>query len=478
MSVRILVDTRERPVLRQKLTVLAADVAPDPGLVAQLEKIAELPFVEAILALPDMHQKGKAESPSSVAITMRDTIVPEFTSVAVNDGMGVVLTDIAAKDFTPARATEFFRRINAHAAAHVFDANRYSLPGSALAGAALEGGRSVLGRYDLPPETLTRMQSGGRVEVPVGGDPWAEVVPLLLKATSVGRCEMGLNFGGNHFLEVQAVDQVRDQVLARRWGLEPDRVAVMYHLGPGPFGSILLHHFSRRKSLRGARAPFYFLSKLLHHYVHPGRPDFSTERWARHFRENGVTAFAAASPEGLRLRQAIAMATNFGDVYRLATVAAIRDALRETFGAKREVELHCDIPHNGVAEEPWGDATAWVARHNACRVDPGGPAIVAGSHDVPSFIGAGFPDGPPEMHSYDHGGGNLIDTWRRSGQLHMTDAVTTRVRASRGRNGRLLSVETMPVRTALPVDSLMRCLELNGIIHPVARLRPLATLKN
>ncbi len=478
MSMSVTSEAIARPGTRSKLTVLKADEPLDEDLLARLEAIAELPWVESVLALPDLHQKDKAEVPSSLAITTRDMIVPEFTSVAVNDGMGVVLTDLEAKDVTPARAVEFFRRINAHAAGHVLDRNRYSLPASALAGAALEGGRAALERYDFDSSVLDRLESSGRVEVPQQGDPWADVVPTLLKATALGRCEMGLNFGGNHFLELQVVDQVSDPVRAAAWGLTPNRVAVMYHLGPGPFGSILLHHFSRRKSLRGPRAPLYFLSKLLHHYATAGRPGSLARRWELHFRENGATAFAASSPEGVRLRQAIAMATNFGSVYRLATVAAIRDALRETFTPKLGVELHCDISHNGVGEEPWGDGTAWVARHNACRVDPGGPAIVAGAHDVPSFIGLGATDAAPELHSYDHGGGNLIDLWRRSGRLNVTGNVMTRVRTGRGRNGALISTESLPVRTARPVEGLMRCLEENGIVHPVARLRPLATLKN
>lgn len=478
MSVGVLRAETEPEGMRRKLTVLAPGAPPDAELVARLEAIADLPWVEAVLALPDLHQKDKAEIPSSVAVTTLDAIVPEFTSVAVNDGMGVVLTDLEAKDVTPDKAVEFFRRINAHAAGHILDANRYSLPASALRRAAIEGGRAGTGIYGHEPSVLDRMEWCGRVHVPEGGDPWRTIVPALLKTTPLGRREMGLNFGGNHFLEMQVVDQATDPARAAAWGLAPGRVAVMYHLGPGPFGSILLHHFSRRKSLRGPRAPFYFLSKLLHHYGAAGRPGSASRRWDLHFREKGATVFAPGSPEGLGIRQAIAMATNFGFVYRLATIAAIRDALRATFSPALGVELLCDVAHNGVVEEPWGDGTAWVARHNACRVAPRAPAIVAGAHDVPSFIGCGAIDGPPELHSYDHGGGNLIDAWRRAGRLQATYQTMTRVRTGRGRNGALVSRDTLPVRTAAPVEELMDCLDRNRIVHPVARLRPLATLKN
>lgn len=462
--------------LRRKLIVLAPN--PEASLLARLEELAGLPWVESVLALPDLHQKAKAEIPSSVAVTTLDAVVPEFSSVAINDGMGVVLTDLEAKDFTPERALEFFRHMNNDAARNILDANRFSLTGEQMRRAALEGGPAGCEIYGHAPALADCMEWSGRVPVPEGGDPWGDLVPLLLKATALGRCEMGLNFGGNHFLEVQAVEQAADPVRAADWGLVNNRVAVMYHLGPGPFGSILLHHFSRRQNLKGPRAPFYFLSKLLHHYASGRRPGSLARRWELHFRQNGWTAFPPGSEEGLRLRQAIAMATNFGFVYRMATIAAIRDALHATFGVPVEVDLLSDIAHNSVTEEPWGEGKAWVARHNSCRVAPRAPAIVAGDHDVPSYIGCGAIDGAPELHSYDHGAGSIIDTWRRTGKLQATYRTTLRVKLDRGRGGEVQRREIVPVRTAGPIEHLMDTLGHNGIVHRVARLRPIATLKN
>ena len=459
-----------------KLTMLSG--AANAGLRGRLETLAELPWVEAVLALPDVHQKDKAEIPSSVAVTTLDAIVPEFTSVAVNDGMGVVLTDLEAKDFTPERVLAFFRRVNEDAARHVLDRNRFSLSGSQMRRAALEGAPAGCGFYGHPAEFADRMEWSGRVRVPGGGDPWRDLVPALLKATALGRREMGLNFGGNHFLELQAVDRTDDPALARDWGLKPNRVAVMYHLGPGPFGSILLHHFSRRKSLKGPRAPFYFLSKLFHHYGSGPRPGSFARRWDLHFRQNGWTAFPAGSEEGMRLRQAIALATNFGFVYRLATIAAIRDALDAVFGRAIGIELLCDIAHNSVVEEPWGEGTAWVARHNACRLAPRAPAIVAGDHDVPSTLGVGAVDAVPGLHSYDHGAGSIIDSWRSAGRLQSTYRTTQRVRLKRGRGGAVLAHDQVPVRTAAPVEQLMEILDRNGMVRSVAQMRPLGTLKN
>src|SRR5262252_764784 len=140
---------------------------------------------------------------------------------------------------------------------------------------------------------------------------------------------MGLNFGGNHFLEVQVVDAIHDGALAAEWGLAAGQVVITYHLGPGPFSGTLLHFYTRRKALKGPRVPWFFLAKVGFHLGRRGRGGLQ-RTWRVHFRRNGLTPLDPGSPEGLHFRQALAMAINVGHAYRLATVAAIRDALEET----------------------------------------------------------------------------------------------------------------------------------------------------
>src|SRR5262249_19213821 len=154
-------------------------------------------------------------------------------------------------------------------------------------------------------------------------------VPAPLMNGRLVASEMGLNFGGNHFLELQVVDEIREPALAARWGLRRGQLVVMYHLGPGPFSGTLLHHFSRRTQLDPRRAPAFFLSKLWFHYVQRFAQGDAAARWRTHFRGNGWTPIAADSVAGHAFRAAMAMAMNFGYAYRLATVRAIQDGLRE-----------------------------------------------------------------------------------------------------------------------------------------------------
>ena len=461
-----------------KLTVLSLGEDPPPAIQGTLERIADLPFVESVLALPDVHWKEQMEVPSSIAVTTRDVIVPEFTSVAVNDGMGIVRTGLVASDVSPERLRRFFTAVNAHAAAHFFDTNRYSISLPELRGLVIDGARALLGRYELDSSVLACMEDGGCVpSIGDEGESLAEVVPLQLM-TRFSRSEMGLNFGGNHFLEVQVVDQVVAPEVASRWGFATGEVVVMYHLGPGPFGGTLLNHFSRRIKLPPARVPLFFVSKLLFHYVQRMGLGRSSKKWGIHFRHNGWTPLPADSDEGRLLRGAMRMAINFGYGYRLATMRAIRDGLHEAISPQLNVNPFCDISHNGAVEELSPQGYSWVARHNACRMEPEKPTIVAGAHDVPSYLGIGGEGMGGRLTSYDHGAGHLIDRYREANRLAPVEGRVTRLRMTRGRDAKIVSDHDIPLLSAEPIDRLMECLENNGIMRPVVRLRPIGNLKN
>jgi tRNA-splicing ligase RtcB (3'-phosphate/5'-hydroxy nucleic acid ligase) len=461
-----------------KLVAMSLGDPLEASIEAKLEEIAALPYVSSVLALPDAHWKAKMEVPSSIAIATRDAIVPEFTSADVNDGMGVVATGLSERDATPERLERFFASVNAHSSAHFFDRNRYSLSKDDLIRAVREGAAGVLDRYGMDAAVLDAFEDGGGLEIDGEGDAFRQTVPLQLLATAFSRSEMGLNFGGNHFLEVQAVDEVLDPVAARAWGLEKGQVVVMYHLGPGPFAGTLLHHFSRRTKLKRERVPLFFLSKLLFHYGQRAGNGDPRRKWDLHFRQNGWTPFPVGSEEGAFMANALALANNFGHAYRLATVRAIMDGIAETVSKDVPTRLFCDISHNGVQEERWNGTTSWIARHNACRLAPNRPTLVAGSYDVPSYLGLGGSGCDGRFHSYDHGAGNLIEHYRTHGLLRPVQGSVHRFRMTRGKDARIERKVQMSLSASEPIDRLMECLEQHDVMRSVVRLRPLGNFKN
>jgi tRNA-splicing ligase RtcB len=76
---------------------------------------------------------------------------------------------------------------------------------------------------------LERIESGGRIE---GADPGL----ISQKAYERGRAQQGTLGSGNHFLEIQYVDEIYDERAASAFGLFRDQMTVMIHTGSRGFG--------------------------------------------------------------------------------------------------------------------------------------------------------------------------------------------------------------------------------------------------
>ena len=65
-------------------------------------------------------------------------------------------------------------------------------------------------------------------------------------AIARGRPQLGTLGAGNHFLEIQKVQEIYDQTTAEGFGLEQDRVCVMVHCGSRGFGHQLASDYIRK----------------------------------------------------------------------------------------------------------------------------------------------------------------------------------------------------------------------------------------
>ncbi len=79
------------------------------------------------------------------------------------------------------------------------------------------------------PEDLEHTESGGMIE---GADPSL----ISDKAIERGKAQQGTLGSGNHFLEIQYVQEIYDREAADALGLFPDQVTIMIHTGSRGFG--------------------------------------------------------------------------------------------------------------------------------------------------------------------------------------------------------------------------------------------------
>src|SRR4028118_1436334 len=156
--------------------------------------------------------------------------------------------------------------------------------------------------------------------------------------------------GGNHFVEIQVVEEVIDRATAYTWGVRSGPIAFMIHSGSRDGGK----------------------------YIGRMWRDRACDAWPKTLKHPDSRLFplsVAANPELVNsYLQAEATAANYGFIHRLLLAELLRCRLRQVFGDV-EAPLVYDLPHNITLAEGAG----WVRRKGAGPAHSGQPVIVPGS---------------------------------------------------------------------------------------------------
>jgi len=273
--------------------------------------------------------------------------------------------------------------------------------------------------------------------------------------------QIGSIGGGNHFCELQHVEEIYDGGTARAWGIKPKTIAIMVHTGSVGIGHIIGKVFSDRAKKRYPNDmkhdhPFYLLP--------------------------------ADDVDGLAYRSAMGNAANFAFANRLFLGLMVVRAFSECLGREIETNLVYDAPHNLV----WSKHGRHIHRKGACPAPgpsddadfpSGHPVIIPGSMGSSSFILRG--NGSEEsLCSACHGAGRLAprQSARRAEIAEFEKLrVVTKIDPKMMRrdivdeyNKALLEEAPSMYKNPLPV---IETVVGAGIASKVARVWPLMTIK-
>jgi tRNA-splicing ligase RtcB len=283
------------------------------------------------------------------------------------------------------------------------------------------------------------------------------------------------------------VEEILDEPTATALGVHEGQLTLQYHAGGGVLTGEIGALFGRRKhnprNLRMAMA----VHKPLYH--------LASARSYQQFRNRLALYFAASCPavarnsdEGQRIMLANAAAMNYGFAFRIATYAALKRIAADVFGGTGG-RLIVDSPHNSIYEEPLPGgppgSTAIVHRHNSCRAYPaelstpgtvfaqtGQAVLLPGTSRTSSYLAVAGPQAADSLYSACHGSGTLVEDFAAKGlsRTHPAGHQTMRFRYNDAAHTRAQHFDDNGVNAALDV------LVDNGLVRPVARLRPFAVL--
>jgi tRNA-splicing ligase RtcB len=308
---------------------------------------------------------------------------------------------------------------------------------------------------------LDRCEDGGAV---------ADAAPDEVgeRALLRGFGQVGSLGSGNHFLEVQVVDELFDRALAAVFGLRPRSVCVMIHCGSRGLGHQICSDRVRA-----------MLPRMRGYGIQVPDPQ--------------LACAPVASPDGRAYLGAMAAAANYGRANRQLLTEATRRAFERVTGSG-QLDLVYDVSHN-LAKLEWHDVEGerrllCVHRKGATRAlppghpdlpadlsDAGQPVLVPGSMGAASYVLAGVEDGGA-FHSTCHGAGRTMSRHaarkRVRGQQVAAELEAHGILV-RSRSPRALAEEA-PF-SYKDVDEVVATCERAALARRVARLRPVGVVK-
>jgi tRNA-splicing ligase RtcB (3'-phosphate/5'-hydroxy nucleic acid ligase) len=442
-------------VLEDKSLEQAVNAATLPGLVGQ------------VLVMPDMHQ-GYGFPIGGVAATRYPdgVISPGAIGYDINCGVRLLASTIefeAAENLLGDLATA----LDHYCPSGVGGKGALRMTEAELDTVCREGSRWALRQGYATEADVRRTEEGGRLE---GADP-AKVSP---RAKERGRPQLGTLGAGNHFIEIDVVDQIFDPQAAQVMGLQEGYLAVQIHCGSRGFGHQICSDYVQE--FQGA-----------------------VKRYGIHLPDRELVCAPLDSPEGQSYLGAMRSAANYAFANRQVLAHNARQAFEAVLAGKvKSWQLHqvYDVAHNmGKLETHQIDGQpvrVCVHRKGATRAfGPGAPGLpeeyaqigqpvlVPGSMGTASWVLVGTQASMQRTFgSTCHGAGRTMSREKAKKQVrgetlrHELEADGIRVRA-----GSLAGLAEEAPSAYKDVDAVVEAVTGAEIARKVARLRPVAVVK-
>ena len=285
----------------------------------QVANVASLPGIQsASLAMPDIHW-GYGFCIGGVAATDPEqggVISPGGVGYDINCGVRLLRSDLSAKD-VKGRIPKLMQSLFANIPCGVGRTGKIKFNIAQQRRILAEGSAYVVGRGFGDSADLDHTESGGCL---AGADPDA----LSPRAHERGKGQCGTLGAGNHFVEVQVVDEIYDKRAAEIFDLQVGQVTVMIHSGSRGLGYQVCD--DSIKALQ--KTPAKYGIEL---------PD------------RQLICAPVNSPEGQRYFSAMRAAANYAWANRQVLMHLVRQSFAEFFGrswSQLGMELIYDVAHN------------------------------------------------------------------------------------------------------------------------------------
>jgi tRNA-splicing ligase RtcB len=446
------------------LPQITSDEAPE-----QVANVAFLPgIVGYAMAMPDIHWGYGFPIGGVAAFDIEKGIIsPGGVGYDINCGVRLLRTDLTDNDVKD-KIKELVRAIFNNVPSGVGSTGKIRIDEREVKDVLINGAQWALKKGFGWKEDIEHIEAHGAL-------PGANPDKVSKRAIQRGRPQLGTLGAGNHFLEIQVVEDIYDREAAKIMGIDDvGQITVMIHTGSRGLGYQVCDDNV----------------KVL------GR---TTQKYGISIPDRQLACAPITSPEGKSYFEQMACAANYAWANRQCIMHWIRESFEKVLGRSAEdlgMHLIYDVAHNIAKFEKHriGDETKelCVHRKGATRAFP------PGHEEVPEkYKDIGQPvliPGDMGTHSYLLLGTDLAMTETFGSTCHGAGRVMSRTKALDRTRGRsiskeladkgiyVLSASSEVLREEVPeaykdIDTVVDAVHKAGISRKIARMRPLGVVK-
>ncbi len=446
------------------LSQITADEAPE-----QVANVAFLPgIVGNSMAMPDIHW-GYGFPIGGVAAfdTQEGIISPGGVGYDINCGVRLLRTDLTETDIKD-KIKELVRALFNNVPSGVGSTGKIRIDEKEVKEVLVSGAQWALRKGYGWDQDIEHIEARGAL-------PGANPERVSKRALQRGRPQLGTLGAGNHFLEIQVVEDIYDREAAEAMGIDdPGQVTMMIHTG------------SRGLGYQVCDDNVKILGSV-------------TQKYGIAIPDRQLACAPIKSPEGRSYFEQMACAANYAWANRQCIMHWVREAFERVLGTKAEqlgMDLIYDVAHNIAKFEKHKVAAATkevcVHRKGATRAFP------PGHEEVPeAYKAIGQPvliPGDMGTHSYLLLGTDQAMNETFGSTCHGAGRVMSRTKALERTRGRsvdkelsqkgifVLSASSEVLREEVPeaykdIDTVVDAVHKAGLSRKVARMRPLGVVK-
>jgi tRNA-splicing ligase RtcB len=430
----------------------------------QLVNVATLPgIMKYSLAMPDIHEGYGFPIGGVAAMDLKTGVIsPGGVGYDINCGVRLLRSNLNEKD-VKSKLNQLTTEMQNQVPSGLGRGRKIKLSKEQIDKILEEGVPALVKKGYGVQEDVENCESEGRLNQ-------ANASVVSERAKNRGGNQVGTLGSGNHFLEIQRVDEVFDKRIADTFGLFKDQIVVMVHTGSRGLGHQIATDYIREMM----RSMLKYGIKL---------PD----------RELAATPID--SSEGKRYFAAMACGANFAWANRHMISYYIRESWKKILGQKEELTLVYDVAHNVAKIEEHqinGERKKlMVHRKGATRAFPPGhpevperyrevgqPVLIPGSMGTASYVLAGTEASKEAWHTVNHGAGRRMSRKAATRQFPGAEVVKSlEVKGIIVKHWGYRGIAEEAPLAYKDVDSVVEVVDNAGLAKKVVKLVPLAVIK-